>query len=230
MRCIGSWATRGRRSVLAAVFVALVPVSAFAADIGTEADDLLAKAPVIEDESGWYLRGDIGYVVNETPDWSQLDFAPATSAAIDDAWLIGIGVGVRLNDWLRIDLTADYRGAAEMSESGLSADLSTATALANVYVDLGSWKGFTPYLGAGLGAGYVSLTDVELLGADIGDTDGWGVAWALMAGVAVAVAPNWQVDVGYRYLNIDSVELGGGLPDLQQSAHEIRLGARYLLD
>ncbi|WP_250152659.1 outer membrane protein [Ancylobacter radicis] len=208
----------------------LAVCSASAADIGSSADDLLAKAPVIEDESGWYLRGDIGYVVNETPDWSQLDFTPSVDPAIDDAWLIGLGVGVRLADWLRADLTVDYRGKADVSAQGFSADFSTATALANLYVDLGSWKGLTPYVGAGVGAGYVSLTDVELLGADIGDTDGWGVAWALMAGVVVAVAPNWQVDVGYRYLSLDSVDLGGGVPDFQQSAHEIRLGARYLID
>ncbi len=218
-----------RASGLATGMALLAFAGARAADLGSEADDLLAKAPVIEDESGWYLRGDIGYVVNEVPDWSQLDFAPGP-AAMDDAWLIGLGAGVRLSDWLRVDVTADYRGKAESNAGGLSADFSAATALANIYVDLGSWKGFTPYVGAGVGAGYVSLTDVAILGTDIGHTDGWGVAWALMAGAAVAVAPNWQIDVGYRYLTIENVDLGGGLPDLQQSAHEVRVGARYLLD
>lgn len=229
MRDTGSLSAAAKVSALATAFVLLTLASSHAADLGSEADDLLAKAPIIEEDGGWYLRGDVGYVINELPHWSQLDFA-TSAPSIDDAWLVGLGVGVRLNDWLRVDLTADYRGKATLAANGMSADFSTATILGNLYVDLGKWGGLTPYVGGGLGAGYVTLSDVELLGTDIGDVDGWGVAWALMAGVAIATGSNWQVDIGYRYLNIDNVALGAGLPDLQQSAHEIRLGARYLLD
>lgn len=204
-------------------------VPAAAADLRA-ADDLLAKAPVIEATSGWYLRGDIGYVVNDKPKWSDLDFTPVTAASIDDAAVFGIGAGVRLNDWLRVDVTGDYRSRADYGLGPLSGKFSVATALANVYVDFAHWGSVTPYFGGGVGAGYISLSDIELLGTDIGKTDGWGVAWALMAGIAISTGPNWQVDVGYRYLNLDGVSLGGGLPDLDQTAHEIRLGARYLID
>lgn len=196
-----------------------------AADV--DASDLLAKAPQVEDTSGWYLRGDIGYVINRTPDWSSLDFTPEQS--LDDAWVLGLGLGVRVNDWLRFDITGDYRTQADYDAVGATSDFEAATLLANVYVDLGTWNGFTPYVGAGVGAGYVSITDIEFLGTDIGEASGWGVAWALMAGVAVAVAPNWQVDLGYRYLSIENASLGRGLPDLDQAAHEIRIGARYLI-
>jgi opacity protein-like surface antigen len=213
--------------VLGAAMLALGALisSAEAADI--DASDLLAKAPQVEDTSGWYLRGDIGYVINRTPDWSSLDFTPEQS--LDDAWVIGLGLGVRANDWLRFDITGDYRTQADYDVGGFTSDYEAATLLANVYVDLGTWNGFTPYVGAGVGAGYVSITDVAFLGTDIGEASGWGVAWALMAGVAVAVSPNWQVDLGYRYLSIESASLGNGLPDLDQSAHEIRIGARYLI-
>jgi opacity protein-like surface antigen len=230
MRNVGALCAAARVTARAVGTLLLMSAGVYAADLGTEADDLLAKAPVIDDENGWYLRGDIGYVINEVPDGSQLDFVPATAPHIDDSWLIGLGVGARLSDWLRVDLTADYRGQAATSMGNLSADFSAATALANVYIDLGTWKGITPYVGAGVGAGYVSLADIEWLGADIGDRDGWGLAWALMAGVAVEVAPRWQVDVGYRYLSLENVDLGDAVADMQQSAHEIRLGARYMLD
>lgn len=229
MRHTGSVSAAAKASALAAALSLLSLVSSHAADLGSDADDLLAKAPIIEDDGGWYLRGDVGYVVNEVPDWSQLDFA-TPPPSIDDAWLVGFGIGVRLNDWLRVDVTADYRGKAAIATNGVTADFGATTMLGNLYVDLGKWGGLTPYVGAGLGAGYVTLADIELLGTDIGDVDGWGVAWALMAGVAIATGANWQVDIGYRYLNIDNVDLGSGLPDLQQSAHEIRLGARYRLD
>lgn len=45
----------------------------------------------------------------------------------------------------------------------------------------------------------------------------------------VALAPNRQLDLGYRYLNMERASLGHGLPDFDRSAHEIRIGARYLI-
>lgn len=192
------------------------------------AEDLLSRAPAIEDTSGWYLRGDIGYVFNEMPEASQLDFSPVMAPSIDDAWLFGLGLGVKLNDLLRLDVTVDYRTEADLVAGGLSASYSATTLLANIYVDFGTWHEVTPYVGAGVGAGYVSISDIAFLGADIGDSDGWGLAWALMAGAAVAVGPNWQIDIGYRYLTLTDV--GANKVDFEQSAHEVRVGARYLFD
>ncbi|WP_428031170.1 outer membrane protein [Ancylobacter sp.] len=186
------------------------------------ADDLLARAPEIEDARSWYLRGDIGFVFNEAPDVA--GFSP--TPGIDDAGVFAIGAGVRLSDLLRVDLTADYRSPAEMSVWGLSADFSATTLLANAYLDLGTWHGLTPYVGAGIGASYVLLSGI----AGAGDADGWGFAWALMAGTALTLAPNWQLDIGYRYLAIESTEVGGTFADISQSAHEVRLGVRYLFD
>ncbi|QIB33344.1 outer membrane protein [Ancylobacter pratisalsi] len=210
-----------------------MPAPARAADLGASglgaADDLLAKAPTVEDSSGWYLRGDVGYVFNETPDWSALNFN-STDPALGDAWLLGVGAGFRVTDWLRVDATADYRTEADYTTAGLSADYSVATFMANAYIDLGTWNGFTPYVGAGIGAGFASFDDIDFGGSRLGSTDGWGLAWGLMAGVAVSLGPNWMLDVGYRYLALDGVDLGGAMPDFDQSAHEIRIGARYLID
>ena len=215
--------------LLAGAAFAAACAPAFAADTSLSgADDLLAKAPQVEDTSGWYLRGDIGYVFNQTPDWSASDFS-AGGQKLDDSWMLGIGAGLRLNDWLRFDLTADYRVRSDYSAFGVNADYSTTTALANIYADLGTWNGFTPYIGAGIGVGYVALDNIQVLGTDIGDASGFGVAWALMAGVAVQLNDNLQIDIGYRYISLNSVSLGD-VPDLDQDAHEIRVGARYLID
>ena len=222
---------RGAFSILlGAAVLAVAGAPAIAADVSmSSADDLLAKAPQVDESSGWYLRGDIGYVFNQTPDWSIPDFS-AGGQTLDDSWMLGIGAGLRLNDWLRFDLTADYRARSDYSAFGLSADYSTATALANIYVDLGTWNGITPYVGAGVGAGYASLDNIKALGTDIRDSSGFGVAWALMAGVAVQLNDNWQIDFGYRYIALNGLDLGRGAPDLDQDAHEIRVGARYLID
>ncbi|GLK82138.1 outer membrane protein [Ancylobacter defluvii] len=178
------------------------------------ADDLLAKAPQVEESRFWYLRLDAGYVFNETPD---------IGGSLDDAGLIGIGIGGRFSDWLRLDLTADYRTQADYAIDGVAGETSVATLLANAYVDLGTWHQITPYVGAGIGLGYADL-DAPGFGS------GWGLAWGAMGGVAVELAPNWQLDLGYRYLSLENVDLGGGLPELDQAAHEIRIGLRILLD
>lgn len=233
MRCARLFFRIGAVLLTAGGGMFALPAGALAADLGASgldaADDLLAKAPIIEDSSGWYLRGDVGYVVNETPDWSTLNFNSA-DPKLGEAWLLGIGAGYRLTDWFRLDVTADYRTEADYATTGLTADYSAATFMANAYIDLGTWSGVTPYVGAGIGAGFASFDNIDFGGSRLGDADGWGLAWGLMAGVAISLGPNWMLDVGYRYLALDGVNLGQGLPDFDQSAHEIRIGARYLID
>lgn len=194
------------------------------------AEDLLARAPELEESGSWYLRGDVGYVFNETPDVAQLGFVAAPSPTMGDAGVFGVGVGVRLSELVRADLTADYRSPASYDGHGLSADVSATTLLANAYLDLGTWHAFTPYVGAGVGASYVSVSDIRLSGLGLDDADGWGFTWALMAGTAVTLATNWQLDLGYRYVSIENVSAGTFLSDAGQAAHELRLGVRYLFD
>lgn len=216
---------RGRWLAAAALVLALAGVGGAARAADTlddmDAEDLLARAPEIEEARAWYLRGDIGYVFNETPDIS--GFIPASG--LDGAGVFGLGFGVRLNDLLRVDLTADYRSPADATGFGAT-DFSAVTVLANAYLDLGTWNAVTPYVGAGVGAGHVSLSAPGFAG----DADGWGLAWAVMAGAAVTLAPNWQLDLGYRFVSIENADIGGGFADVGQAAHEVRLGLRYLFD
>lgn len=210
-----------RGSVLATLCVVLLAGGAArAADAldDLDADDLLARAPEVEEARSFYLRGDIGFVFNESADLGTAGHAP-----VDNAGVFGLGAGLRLNDLLRLDLTADYRSAADVSFRGFSGEASATTLLANAYLDLGTWYGVTPYVGAGLGGAHVSLSG-------LGAGDGWGFAWAAMAGGTVTLAPNWQLDLGYRYVRIENAALGGGLSGFSQSAHEVRLGVRYLFD
>ncbi|TCK23185.1 opacity protein-like surface antigen [Ancylobacter aquaticus] len=226
----GAGLRRGGRLLAAALAVVLLGGAAQAADpidgLGGDdllADDLLAMAPEIDEGRNWYLRGDIGYVFNEAA-----DFGAAGHAPLDDAGVFGLGVGARLSDLVRVDITADYRGPADFSTRGISGEASATTVLGNLYLDLGTWHGLTPYVGAGLGASHVSLSGFAPAG--VGDADGWGFAWAVTGGVAVTLAPNWQLDLGYRYLGIENVAIDGIFSDLSQSAHEVRLGVRYLFD
>ena len=106
---------------------------------------------------------------------------------------------------------------------GVGADTYHATksewvVLGNAYVDLGTWWCMTPFIGAGVGGARVSInnftdTGIANLGAGalpglaFGDNASkWNLAWAVHAGVAYQVSPNFTVELAYRYL-----DMGDGL-------------------
>lgn len=204
----------------------------------------------VEIGSGWYLRGDVGYALSSRADgiFTYRTFDPIastysisnfTSGEIDTDFTVGFGVGYQYNEWLRGDLTLDaFRGSFRGStaapapclptapyvgtscRSEDSADFSVVSLLANGYVDLGTYVGFTPYVGAGAGYSYVSWSGlanqsycVDGIGAcpaPGGATTStphpgeksWRFTYALMGGVAFDVTQNFKLDLGYKYTKI----------------------------
>ena len=60
-------------------------------------------------------------------------------------------------------------------------------------------------------------------------------AWALMAGFAYDLTTHAKLDVGYRYINLGKVDgiassLGTAVASPNTTAHEVRLGLRYVID
>ena len=136
----------------------------------------------------------------------------------DAAPFFGLGVGYTVNNWLRFDVTGEYRGAANfhgldvgaIPGGGFADDRYTAsksewTFLFNGYVDLGTWWSITPFIGAGVGASrntisnfgdfstcVNSLSCVGSGGSDAfaGTASRWNFAWALHAGIAYQVWRN----------------------------------------
>lgn len=246
------------------------------------AADLLGPAPrpyvepapalaVAELGSGWYLRGDIGYAdfekVGEKP--YGVPVPPFDSMRLKSTYVAGIGIGYKFNTWLRADITGDYRGAAAFDArssrtgytEGYSVDrgkIQSSTLLLNGYIDLGTWSGITPYVGAGIGVAQNRFgsysAQVVCLTAACGDpTPGasyplgpqarsyvpsgtrTNLAWAVMAGASMELMPGVLIDAGYRYVSLgeartrlDSFGVGTRTKDL--SAHEVRLGIRYVID
>ncbi|ADZ69359.1 outer membrane protein [Polymorphum gilvum] len=234
-----------------------VSTAVFAADMPAPIIEHIPEVPAV---GGWYLRGDIGYKLYEEPKGSFNDPVVGNlrfrSNELDDAWMIGAGVGYKFTDYFRADLTVDYetpagyKGLAPCapcfgSYSVETADIDVWTVMLNGYVDIGTWYNITPYVGAGIGAAWVNVSNVKSTnpGAATTSYDGshsqWNLAWALMAGASYAVTPNWSIDAGYRYKNLGdakSVKLhnvGTGQSRVKYkdlTAHEIRLGVRYNFD
>src|ERR1700761_2104009 len=135
-------------------------------------------APQVEEyaPSGWYLRGDIGMTNQNFKGLHQrLYDVPGTSVEAvgmgwDSSMLFGLGVGYKFNDWVRFDVTGEYRGKSNFHGSdnvtfnggrgvdNYSGSKSEWVVLTNAYVDLGTWYNFTPYIGAGVGAANVRIS------------------------------------------------------------------------
>jgi opacity protein-like surface antigen len=227
---------RSVKSLIAAGAATLLSTVAYAADMAIAPPPY--APPVVEDFGGWYLRGDIGFSnqrvkrLNNALDSTlltqtqQLDFATAD--------IFGLGVGYKVNNWFRADVTGEYRGNSQFLGTdritfpgGVGTDTYHASknewvVLANAYVDLGTWWCVTPFIGAGVGGARVSInnfTDQGLANLGAGALPGlafgdnvskWNLAWALHAGVAYKVTPNFTVELAYRYLDLGSAVTGKG--------------------
>jgi opacity protein-like surface antigen len=259
---------RSVKSLVAAGAASLLSSVAFAADMAIMPPPAYAPPPVVEDFGGWYLRGDIGFSNQRVQRLNNaLDATVTTSVqnnSFGTAGIFGLGVGYKVNNWFRADITGEYRGNSSFFgtdhisfRGGVGVDTYHATksewvVLGNAYVDLGTWWCVTPFIGAGVGGARVSIanfTDQNInlgavgpavAGLAFGDNvSKWNLAWALHAGVAYKVTPNFTVELAYRYL-----DMGDGLTgDLRAfdgtnninnpttfkhiTSHDLKLGVRW---
>jgi opacity protein-like surface antigen len=207
---------------------------------------IIIQQPAVEFAGNWYLRGQIGIGMMSSYDLEVSPIPPTgrfASQSIGDAYFIGAGVGYEWNSWLRFDATVEYRAKSQISALGhyqpggsgpvfvdnYTGNLKSWVFLANAYVDLGTWDCFTPFVGAGIGGAYNTITDFSDVspnvpgpgpgstGSSFGvgrDTSQWNLAWALYAGVTYNVSKSFKVDLTYRYLSLgsatDTIDCNGG--------------------
>lgn len=243
---------------------------AIAADIAVP---YVPVAPVaVAIQGNWYLRGDVGFAFERGRYREQEFDGPGGTwlhQTTGDAGIVGAGIGYTFNHYLRGDLTAEFRTAVSIRGMGrqvvgafagvsqVEAQVSSGVVLANVYADLGTRWGITPYVGAGLGVAYNyiaggsqhSMIDVGA-GASpamgqYGQRGQFAFAWALHAGAAYDVSDRMKIDFGYRYLDQGEAVSGSlygfnganfsknKFPDrlsVDLTSHDFRIGMRYLLD
>lgn len=260
------------RTALAAL-LAGVASQALAADLVepvVEPAPVVAAEPVVADDlGGWYIRGDVGYNWSKTGDIDYINYGDPghyghLRGDLDGAFSLGGGVGYQATDHFRVDLTADHwfkrdfkgtsAGSWDDDDDVDTADVSYTTTdksavstwllLANAYVDIGTWNGFTPYVGAGIGGAHVkwdTLRNSNNPGGPPGgpfDHEGhgsWRFAAAAMVGASYSLTCNLKLDAGYRYSHISGGKMfgfnaeGNNGPGFDRgfNTHEVRAGLRY---
>ncbi|MCZ8376359.1 MAG: outer membrane beta-barrel protein [Beijerinckiaceae bacterium] len=256
-----------RTAQMAALVAGTQSLPASAADMlsAPPPPPMMAPAPHIDAGGGFYLRGDIG-VSNH--DNGGVFLAPGganfqtMSSSLGNSVFLGVGAGYAYNSWLRGDATIEYRSAAKFRISELdtrgtagtgddginvtTGKVSAVVGLLNGYVDLGTWHRITPFIGAGAGFATIFTNDVRDVGyaAFAGGTGSapsktdTRFAWAIHAGLGYDLSTNLKAEVGYRYLNMGTINtanvvctipcttFNARIKDL--SSHDIKFGMRYI--
>jgi len=244
------------RIALGAFLLVLSPI-ARAADLadGPEPVQSGEPAPMTELGTGWYLRGDLTFAKDNAPRIAY-DLVPLSQVTVKNSWAAGGGFGYRFNNWFRADWTFDYRNSINVAGQGVVANAACAgvangcaltykstqtrwASLVNGYLDISTGSLVTPYVGGGIGISHVNENGVATypnFGALNWTVAGKSVsrfAWALMAGIAVDVAPHTQMDLGYRFLSMGAASYVapiGGISTKSLYANEFRLGFRFTPD
>jgi opacity protein-like surface antigen len=156
--------------VLATLLAGLHLQGAMAADLGA----MPAPAEMPQGEmtntfgSGWYIRGDLGYSRPQGPTASY-NGVPFSHLSLAGSRVLGGGVGYKISNWFRADVTADYlfsgnvQGTYSIANCCLFTDKTGVggwTVLANGYVDIGTWSGITPYVGGSIGYAFTQSSKI----------------------------------------------------------------------
>ncbi len=223
-----------------AAAVAIATSSALAADLGPPPPPPVpyAEAPIEQVATGWYLRGDVGVGIGKDRGWDYPDLTLQGGRFIfnetGSGAFAGVGVGYKINSWLRVDATAELRGSVKIGAMDVIGDpnnppfqtntydgkIMSTVFMVNAYADLGTWWCLTPYIGAGVGVVNHRMSTVTDIATGF-DANGpivasaifrakntQSFAWALMAGVSYDISPSLKLDIGYRYLNMGKAIAG----------------------
>jgi opacity protein-like surface antigen len=223
-------ALAGATALLSTATFAALSTEALAADLPPLPPPVYR--PVAVEASGWYLRGFVGMSNQFLTDihHPSFDTAPLFTfldkGGFESGMFFGGGIGYAWNNWLRFDVTGEYRGKVGFSAldryfnvdafftNDYRATKSEWVVLINGYFDLGTWWCVTPFIGAGVGVAQNKIEHFRDTNVIAGG-GGWAeagtksnLAWALYAGASYKVTSNFAVDLTYRYLNLGKAETG----------------------
>ena len=216
-------------------------------------------------DRGLYFKGYVGQANSNVGSiWTELfdESFQVRHKEIKSSPLFGIGVGWQARHWLRFDGTIDYRGDATFlgqdtygiggpGANEYTADISSWLGLANAYIDMGNWCGFTPFIGAGIGFASISVNGMRDDGINLpagnspsvafgADKTSTNFAYAFYAGASFDVSPQVALDLTYRWANLGSAQSGvvttydgaasiSGVHINDITSNDVMLGVRYKL-
>lgn len=183
------------------------------------------------DDSGWYLRGNVGYGTHTDATFTG-DLVGTVESEGNATGSVGVGYDFGNNWRLELDGASLWTDMGAISGyPGSYAKMRTTTGMLNAIYDFSDFGRWEPYIGAGVGVvqgklsavandfpsdpnfgpGVVNVNNPACpTGAACGfrETDsGW--AWQLLAGLGYNITDNLTWDTHYRYMNATRFDYDG---------------------
>ncbi len=191
-------------------------------------------APAAAEINGLYVGGK--FIYGYQTSWGGGLFTTSKSQSVLGAGaMIGYDFYAQSDIPVRTEIEYAFRGNLYKSDAGpgFTSDsfYNMQTLLVNFYYDFYNESAFTPYIGGGIGAAFLSgETDIQAGGSSYhGSMDDTVFAWNVGGGVGYAINEQITADLGYRYLSLSNSnkEQAGYNIETSTSSHEISLGVRF---
>jgi opacity protein-like surface antigen len=206
-----------------------------AAPLFEEASSASAQSADQAGTDGWHLAIGAGFTTSEDssgPDEDvefdeglmlSLGFLNRTGTQDDDRWAFDWGVQ---SVWTDQDANSDNSGPVR--------DTNVLGLYLQGIADYSFSQAFSIYAGAGIGVAWVDVGTTSDQISDFDEEDGPFLSWNAQAGLRWWSSPNVAWNLGYRFLNVDNVELDdGGVNDadfdLETSQHIAEVGVLFHL-
>jgi OOP family OmpA-OmpF porin len=183
--------------------------------------------PYVSVKGGWTGTDNHSYNTGAGRASTKLDNGQIMSGAV------GYKYGVMRYEVEGIHQASDVKShtIAGTPRGGSDGKTQTDAAMANAYVDLGTYIGLKPYVGAGLGYSRVKYKNYSSssTGPFLNDSDN-AMAYQGMAGVSYDITPKWSATAEYRYLGTNDAEVttaGGGQTKIGNDSNNVLVGLRY---
>ena len=183
--------------------------------------------------SDWYVQVGYQHVTTRSSD------GPSEDVEFDEGFAVPLILGKRFssnsyeNLGFAIELEGIYSDQEAENDPVFDAvrDITAVNVLLNGVADYSFNERFGIYAGGGIGVSFLDVGNESDNLSEFEDEDGPFLSWQLKAGAIVQATESLGIDIGYRFLNIDDVELddtnGNADFDLQIEQHMVGVGFRF---
>jgi opacity protein-like surface antigen len=190
------------------------------------------SSPAVQDvdASPWYWSLGGSFVTTSSSD------GPGEEIDFDEGWGAQVAFGRRYygdpENALMFDVEVEgLYTDQEPDRDGPLNDLNTAAIMLNGLGAVAVGERTEVFFGGGVGLGWLDVgTESDSL-TSFDDEDGPFFSWQVRAGLRFDVAETTQLEVGYRFLNIDDAEVDDGIGDsdfeLSTEQHSLGISVRF---
>jgi outer membrane protein OmpA-like peptidoglycan-associated protein/outer membrane protein W len=208
---------------------------------------MAGTAGVAHATEGWYGRADVGWSFD-----GEIDFGESTSGydwggeTLEHDWTEHLGLGYAFENGFRLEGELGHRfNQIEPTNGGnlqplfgmdQGGDVHAWSAMLNLFYDFNRGGGLEPYLGVGVGAVRLDMRadDHDPVPNRTIDEEDTVLAYQGLAGVAIGLTEQLDLDIGYRYFTAEDAEYTSFEPspptfggEAEYTHQAITVGLRY---